>query len=256
MREALEQRLPAVILLRGPASVGKWTLGEYLAQHHRVRPDDFRRLPRLTAEASRGLVDFARVAPMGRLKLVLARLDGASEQSLNALLKLLEEPPPTIVFILTTVRPTLDTISSRSSVYGMGLLEPAELCRILETQGMSAAAAARASELGRGQVAAALTAERQDASRAKVLSVLKAVKDKDRALLESAAVAWDDDCHALLNRWVIEAITGRWQAFTDAETYGLTADGKLPRRILLALGSNARPRFVIRSAFDNLVSRR
>jgi hypothetical protein len=225
--------------------------------HHGVLPADTRKLEKLSVDEARDLVRFAGIAPFGKTKLVVARLDGASEAALNALLKLLEEPPPTIKFILLSVWPPLDTITSRCHVYRLGLLRRDELFDVLvHRMGMAPAAADTAAGLGRGQVQAALTADQQDVGRAACLSVLKAIHDRDSDLLEQAASRWDENAQALLLRWCVEAITGRWQAFTEAETFGLTKDPNVPRRVLLALRLNARPKLAVRAALEPLLSQR
>src|ERR1044072_1522162 len=160
---ALRRELPPVTLLIGPPSVGKWTLTHHLADHHQVGMVDRAIYPDgLNADAARSLISFSGRPPCGPSKLVPARLDHSSDAALNALLKTLEEPPPTARFLLThsctlTGRSSVPpTVVSRAHRYFLGLLSNEEVRDVLIGTGMSATAATKAAALGRGQVAAAL----------------------------------------------------------------------------------------------------
>ena len=261
--EQLRDGLPPVTLLRGPQSVGKWSLGLYLHEVLKLSSNDLRAVPRLSVEDARELQRFASTGPWGRHKLALVRLDGASEAALNALLKTLEEPPPTISFILVASEPTLPTVASRSVVVNMGLLSETEVERILiDKLGLSEEQARRAARCSQGQVKTALAAIQEDASRALVLSVLKAVADGDEALLKAVIttgagrVRWDETASALLDRWVVEALTGQWRIFQESESFGLPHDRALLRRMLIRLQKTARPRLALYAALQPLVSAR
>lgn len=258
VRRALEESLPQVTLLRGPTSVGKWTLAKYLAQYHSVTPVDQRFIEELTADGSRGLKQFASTAPFGKGgKFVAARLDGASEAALNALLKLLEEPPRTISFVLTTSGRTLDTIASRAHVHPVGLLSRDEVSAVLTARlGMSPEAASELLPYSRGQVAPLLNRGSVEQPRAFVLTVLRALADKDPELLEAAAQQWDQAAHQLLLVWCMEAVTQRWSVFTEAETFGLLSEPLYPLRIMQALRLDARPKLAVRALLEPLLARR
>lgn len=256
-RLQLERELPPVSLFRGPPSVGKWTTAQYLSQFHGVLKADVREVELLNADAARDIKQFCSTAPFGERKLIVARLDQALAGSLNSLLKLLEEPPRTVSFILTSVKPTLDTIASRSHVFRFGLLPRDDLFDILVHRvGMAPNVADRAADLGRGQVQRAIMSDQQDASKASVMAVLKSIKDCDKDLLSAASQKWDESAHALLVQWCIEAITGRWQVFTESESFGLHKDKQLTRRILISLRSGARPRLAMRTGVLPLLSER
>lgn len=254
-RVALEAELPPVVLLQGPASVGKRTLAEYLAKFHGAVALDVTRLERVTADAARELRAFAGTAPVGRVKVAVVRLDGATESALNALLKLFEEPPRTFHAVLTAeVRP-LSTIVSRAHLHRVGLLTDEEVFQVLHGRlGMEEGRARKAAARARGQVRAGLDPEDLDQPRALVMSALKAVADGDRDLLERALAGWDEACHSLLQAWVVEAVTGRWRAFSEAESFGL-ARGPAPMAILRGLRVQARARVTARQALIPLVDR-
>lgn len=254
VREALEAALPPVVLLRGPASVGKRSLAVHLLRHHGVAKVDTRIVGRLSAETARDIRDWASRAPAGTRKVAVIRLDGASDASLNILLKTLEEPAPTMGFILTATGPTLDTITSRASTYPMGYLSPAELTTILVARlGMDAKLSGRAVLLGRGSVRPALASVQPEPERAWVLGVLKAITDRDAELLDQALSSWDTAAHDLLKAWAIEATTGRWRAFTGTEAPALVGTD-IPMRLLRGLGLAGRPRLAARAVLSGFVT--
>lgn len=89
--------------------------------------------------------------------------------------------------------------------------------------------------------------EKIDFSRAAAISVLKAVATKDRDLLEKVAAGFDAAAVRLLQEWVHEAITGKWLIFSEGESYGLTRDLNFPRRMLLWVFADVRPRLLIKT---------
>ena len=263
--EQLRAELPPVTLLRGPESVGKWTLGLYLHEVLGLATSDLRTVPRLSVDDARELQRFASTSPWGKRKLALVRLDGATEAALNALLKTLEEPPPTIAFILCASEPTLPTVASRSVVVNMGLLSETEVEHILTDKlGLNQEQAHRAARCSRGQVKTALASIQEDGSRALVLSVLKALADGDEARLKAVImtgsgagrIRWDESASALLDRWVVEALTGQWRIFQESESFGLPHDRALLRRMLIRLQKTARPRLAMYAALQPLVTAR
>src|SRR5204863_3551085 len=91
---------------------------------------------------------------------VLERADTMDDPAANTLLKTLEEPPPYVVLILLTDRPTqvLPTITSRCQAVRFDALPPGRLAERLEARGVAPAparACARLS-LGDGERALAL----------------------------------------------------------------------------------------------------
>lgn len=261
-RESLESRLPVVTLLRGPASVGKWTLATYLIQFHGFYGVDIRVVEKLDMAAARDIVSFASRAPFGLSKVSLIQLDGATDQVLTTLLKLLEEPPRYIKFILVASRPVLDTVVSRCSVVNLGLLSVAEVFEVLNGRlQMRADLASRAAELSRGQIEPAMRASEMDRSKATVLSVLKAIYDQDEESLVRAingrdaedAPRWSVAEHELLQVWAVEATTGRWRVFKPQESFELHAT-TVPRHLLWSLSLiDARPVLALRVALATFV---
>jgi len=225
VRQQLERELPPVALLRGPRSVGKWTLAMHLVEHHRIaRVDRFLHDGPLGVLTVRAIIDFVGIAPFGKRKISVLTLDGASEPAFNALLKVLEEPPVTARFVLTAAGPLPATVLSRAQIYQLGLLADAELRQILIAQGVPAGTAVRAGALGRGQVDVALYAARgqTDRYRTTVLTLLRALATHDHELFDRVFTSdWEEPCRELLWRWVTEAVSGQWSLFGPADGCGL-----------------------------------
>lgn len=266
VREALEKSLPLVTLLRGPSSVGKMTLAKHLAAFYEVSATDLLVVERLSAEAARGVKQFAATSPLGGcFKMVVLRLDGASSQALNALLKVLEEPPTSVRFILVASEPTLDTIVSRAHAFNLGLLTREQVSSVLTAcLGEEIQYARSAAAYSGGQVARARQFAHVETAKAAVVSLLKAFADHDPDLFDAVAKKWSPydsetrkfstEAHGLLQQWCLEALTGQWSVFSDAETFNLSRT-PLPRQILVGLGKSglARPELAVRSALSALV---
>lgn len=270
-RRALEKELPDVALLLGPRSVGKMTLALYLANFYRVLPVDLKVIDPLNAERARELPKFTSTAAFGKFKLAVISLDkppsftdNAYEVSLNALLKVLEEPPPSVKFILTCSSKTLNTVISRSHVYRVGLLTNSELEKILTDKlGMSSSVAKASAALARGQVDVALGVEASEPMKNHVRSVLKAINEKDRQLFDQVSKNWAgvkerqtaEAVREYLLCWAREALTGQWVLFSDDETYGLAKDSSIPKRLISELYKlpGARANLSVRIAVEPLL---
>ncbi len=221
VRRELEQRLPPVALLMGPESIGKRTLTDYLLEYHKIKSGDSRRDYCLTTMGVRDYRNFCETAPRGQYKVVILRLDGAHAIALNALLKVLEEPPPTARFLLISSGPTLPTIMSRSEIYRMALLSDVEVSQVLVQQGIPDGVALRVASFGRGQVKHALESRVNETAKATVISILKSISEKDKDLFDRTMRDCDDAAIRLLVCWIREALTGRWLVFSQQESYNL-----------------------------------
>jgi hypothetical protein len=242
--------LPPVTLLRGPRSVGKRTLAEALVKHHGGLSLETRTILTLSMDEAREVKSLCERAPMGPLRGFIIRLDGASEHVLNAMLKVLEEPPDSARFLLLAEGPVLPTIASRSVTYRMGLLSDAEMGAVLAQQGMVGTPLASAVMTGRGQVDKATGLYDIEAARSRVLAVIKAIGVKDRALLEKALPDWGPDTHQLLVTWCVEAVTGRWRVFSARDASGVVG---APMELLTRLRFNARPKLMVRVAAGQMI---
>jgi hypothetical protein len=232
-RLAADREQP-VVLLAGPSSVGKFTIARRTAHDRKIRPVDLFCIERLTATAARDVGDLARTAPVGDARAFILRLDGASDQALNILLKVLEEPVPGVWFFLVASGPVLPTVVSRcGAVYRFGVLSDEQVCAVLVNNGMDPAEAAKQAPLGGGQVRPAMEPPGQRALGV-VASALRAVVAGDAAMLCTALANWDGEAHELLTRVTAEAATGRWLVLSADQVPGLTP--ALARKILGASG--------------------
>jgi hypothetical protein len=258
-RAYLERGLPTATLLVGPASVGKWTLANHLADHHQVRSIDRWQVPHgLTIDTVRLVTAYAARAPLGAFKLIQVRLDSSSSQALNALLKTLEEPPPRVKFLLTSSGSTMPTVASRCTVFELGMLGAGELEQIYRTQGYPASKAKRAADFARGQVQRGYGFEVSSPQRDQVAVVIKALSTGDRGLFGSVFKHWDQRSTELLSTFFTECLTTRWSAFTEADACGLHHDRTRLWAMVSALSKlpAARPRLGVRAALEPFLTHR
>lgn len=239
----IEAEMPRVALFLGPTSVGKWTVAEYLRGAWRVAEGDTLRIENLTADAARSVVDFALYSPVGSRRLVVIRLDGASAGALNILLKTLEDAAETTDFILVADEPPIATIVTRSAVYRFGFLADGEVQEVLQQRNFREDDAQRYARMSGGQVSRALAVVNGVDVLHTVRLAIRAFREMDPGVLETAAREWTENHSAMLAQWCRENLSGRPRIFSDEEF--------LPRSIVLkvltALNVNARPRLVVRS---------
>jgi len=158
----------------------------------------------------------------------------ASQEAANALLKLLEEPPPDVTLILTAADPDelLPTIRSRLLPVALRPLADTEVAAFLtEVVGTPAQDAARIATLAQGAIGRALGFLPQDGAE----GPLEAVRQRARALLEAAVAPGPVPRYAAAHATapagarggfteVLEALAG-W--LRDLASYAAGADGHL-----------------------------
>ena len=164
LKEALQRSLAGgetghAYLFSGPSGSGKRTLALLFAQALNCRgtdppcaqclscrksesgnhPDLFRLVPQgasLKIEQMRDIKESLYYLPMeGQYKIcILEDADLLTAPAANSLLKILEEPPARLVFILLTARPwaLLPTVLSRCTHFTLKPLQPQELAALLE----------------------------------------------------------------------------------------------------------------------------
>lgn len=218
LRDQLELDLPPVTLLLGPYRSGKKTYAQHLIYTHTDGPVDRLWVPLLTMEAAEEVQHFAYVAPVGKLRVAGVVLVRASSGALNRMLKLLEEPPETVRFILVSEGSALGTIRSRAQVVTFGT------------------------------TAEGLSAEELKAKTA-ALTAIKAALSADSSLLRTALRVWGAEDSHMLARWAEEKLSGRWGAYSPADT---SADRGFAQRLLAGLAANraARPKLAARTALE------
>ena len=167
LKEALQRSLAGgetghAYLFSGPSGSGKGTLALLFAQALNCRnvdppcgqclpcrksesgnhPDLFRLVPQgasLKIEQIRDIKENLYYLPVeGQHKIcIMEDADLLTAPAANSLLKILEEPPPSLVFILLTARPwaILPTILSRCTHFTLKPLQPQEMAALLQREG-------------------------------------------------------------------------------------------------------------------------
>jgi DNA polymerase-3 subunit delta' len=214
-RAAVRGTLPPSLIFAGPDGVGKRRTARALAQllncpAPRVEPPDAcgdcascRRIERgvhadvlilepgdtgtIKIDPVREAIERAAYRPFeGRKRVVIIdQADALNPDAQNALLKTLEEPPPSSVFVLVTSRPDslLVTVRSRCQRLRFGRLSAGEVAAVLvERHRFTPADAHAAAAVADGSVQAALDAETEEAV---------AAREAAAELLEGAARSTD-----------------------------------------------------------------
>lgn len=240
------------LLFYGIPSVGKWTTAEALRELWNVSDSDVLRIYKLNVADAKEAVRFASMAPVsGDTRLIIIRL--ARGQHQNILLKALEESPETTRFILIpwSMEDVLPAVVSRCLPVLFSPLSVEDLAGVLESRGIKPAQAHVWAERGEGQVKRALAFREVNEARTPVSAVLRAFREKDPLALDTVAGDWTEVHTDLLVTWCNEAVTKRWQVFTEEDAEGLSPG--LPMKILVALHTDVRPKFVIRSTLYDLL---
>lgn len=252
-----EDGMPQVVSFMGPKSVGKRTLAIYLKQYYCFSSIDFMEVNApFTAEKASQLRRFALTAPFDGSKLAVVHLDGATDSALNDALKLLEEPPEYMYFILISSEPVLPTVLSRAQIYRFGTLNEDDLCTILTRfEGLSETAAKKVSYAG--QVSEAKEIYQNINARNAALAVLKSVETQDVLLFKRAFKAVDDSAARMLESGLFEACTGDWRLFSPEELPVLAKKPEVAQKLLEVLGStgSARRSLSARVVLEQVVRR-
>jgi DNA polymerase-3 subunit delta' len=240
-------RLPGALLLHGPRGIGKATLAFDIARTVFARTGDesaahiaaqvaaggypnlrvLRRAPRDTGkgyytairvEDVRDLIGEARLTRgrAGFRVVIVDSIDDCNPSSANALLKILEEPPPETLFILVSHRPggLLPTIRSRTQQVALRPLRDGDVRSVLgEGPGVDAAVEFAAGRPRRGFEALALG---ENAGLIALRGWLRAPAGGPASIHLSAAdqLASDKDGAAyafareMLSEWIAEEATG------------------------------------------------
>jgi hypothetical protein len=261
--EHLRSDTPQVSLLLGPSSVGKTTVAEEVFESLGVSGAMLRRFEALRIADARSITSFTSrrsSLPKG----AIVQLDGATDEATNAMLKVLEEPPSATYFMLCASTPPPLTIVSRSQVFRLGYLTDAEVARVLMSTKpvLSLERAEKAARSAGGQVSRAREMARLEESKGPVLSVLHAVAFGDEELFSNAIGGkreieingskrredtFGPTQWRLLRTWAREALSGRWRAFSPAESYGLQKSPEVASRVL-RMGDVSRPKVGVRCA--------
>lgn len=251
---------PPVTLLIGPEGVGKDVVAQVVAGAHGYPEWDtlHDKGPLALAGVQAAQAFSQTMAATKRGKLVILGLDSAPAAAQNALLKLLEEPPPGIKFILTASQPPLPTIVSRAMTLRCGLLTSEQVYQVLAAKRIDPAKAQAAAEMAAGRVSVALRLlSVASLVKTSVIDSLKAVAAGRpmAATLPVRTSAWGQENHDLLVAWASEAVTGRWQVFSPSDVPGLDQEqASYALRMLTELDA-ARPRILDKAVLENLAAR-
>ncbi len=253
----LERDLPPVTLLIGPHSVGKWTMARHLVTHHHIHPADALFVESgLTIDGVRTVIALAHRAPVGAYKVVVSRLDTAvSINALSGLLKVLEEPPATCRFILTSPPEPLSTIRSRATVFRLGALTPDELRTVLIGQGVAHTLAGKVATRGGGVKEAMLKAT-ADKHRPLVLALVRSLASRDAVGFDKTVKDMTADARFLLTILLEEALLDAPAMFSTDDFCGLHTDrAKVAAmlRVLLTTGGLT-ARLGVRAALEPYLS--
>ena len=129
---------------------------------------------------------------------LLYHVERMNEESANALLKVMEEPPEGVLFLLTadSLAGVLPTIRSRCFSFAVAPVSPENCARYCTAQGVGAKDAALYSALFDGHIGTVLAAARDEARREQVdraLALAKAAAAKDSYAAAVLLAAYEKD---------------------------------------------------------------
>lgn len=143
--DGLDANVPHALLLTGPRGIGLGTLARHIAERHGnvlaiVTPvSKTTAVPSIGVERIRELYVETRSKLDGANFVMIDDADTMNHAAQNALLKLLEEPNPSIRFILTSHAPDklLPTIRSRVQLFAVPRISKVDSGRILAASGVT-----------------------------------------------------------------------------------------------------------------------
>lgn len=131
---------PHLFMFTGPSGCGKTTLARIISNKLGCADFDFKEInisDNRGIDTARDIIQTAYLKPMaGKTKVyMLEECHKATVEFQNAMLKIFEEPPSFVYFILTTTEPKklIDTIHSRASTFSVNPLNPKRIKRIIDT---------------------------------------------------------------------------------------------------------------------------
>lgn len=141
--ELLRKRTPQSLLLTGITGVGLSSVGYEIAKagiiRHEVKPDATKATPIITVEMIRELYDNSRSKSTDKQFIIIHDADAMSAGAQAAFLKLLEEPAPSVHFILTSSRRSglLPTIQSRVRHHAVQPITTEQSMQLIESHGFA-----------------------------------------------------------------------------------------------------------------------
>lgn len=287
--------LPAVVLIEGAAGIGKSMVAREVADRVAKPAEQIivgqtvctrqlndqnhthsKECQSSTSSVARYIVKRCQIQARGGRAIVFDAGE-ASADSLNILLKLLEEPPVRTHFILYASKPVLPTVASRAVRFQAQPLEDQEVVQLLVDSGVPVERAVRASRWAVGRPGRAFEVEESLKYSGAVLQLLRAATENDRLLLSNVSRALrpqnDDEWREarskhgetrraeLTTQLLVTALgevrTSQYRLFTERELDGLkTFGGRVVDRALRVLGSKGRSELKVRAAIEGLMHAR
>ena len=163
---------------------------------------------------------------------LLYHVEKMNEESANALLKVMEEPPEGVLFLLTadSLAGVLPTIRSRCVSFAVAPVSPADCTRYCAAQGVDKKTAALYSELFDGHIGTVLAVARDEARAAQVekaLELARAAAARDSYTAAVLLAAYEKDkaaAAALLTDFRAVAAAGLGTKTDSPETIGASGD--------------------------------
>jgi DNA polymerase-3 subunit delta' len=185
---------------------------------------------------------------------LLYHVEKMNEESANALLKVMEEPPEGVLFLLTadSLAGVLPTIRSRCVSFAVAPVSPEQCARYCAAQGVDKKMAALYSELFDGHIGTVLAAAQDEARTAQVekaLQLAKAAADRDSYAAACLLAAYEKDkagAAALLTDFRAVAAAGLRQS-PHAPVQGIAAQRalRLAEAAIQRLGAQVNPKIVL-----------
>ena len=181
---------------------------------------------------------------------LLYHVERMNEESANALLKVMEEPPEGVLFLLTadSLASVLPTIRSRCVSFAVAPVSPADCTRYCAAQGVDKKTAALYSELFDGHIGTVLAVARDEARAAQVekaLELARAAAARDSYTAAVLLAAYEKDkaaASALLTDFRAVAAAGlRSSPRAPVAGHTGTAGGASGRRRIAAAGRTGEP---------------
>ena len=185
---------------------------------------------------------------------LLYHVEKMNEESANALLKVMEEPPEGVLFLLTadSLAGVLPTIRSRCVSFAVAPVPPGQCARYCAAQGVDKKTAALYSELFDGHIGTVLAAAQDEARAAQVekaLQLARAAADRDSYAAACLLAAYEKDkagAAALLEDFRAVAAAGLRQS-PHAPVQGDAARRalRLADAAIQRLGAQVNPKIVL-----------
>lgn len=232
-RQLLETPAGQPVLLTGPSGIGKAAVAHAVA-HHFADPIDVAVYRPVRMADARALAAWANTTPMGtRGKAAALDLDGSVPAVAQALLKLLEEPPPATWLVLSSSGAVPATVASRVRQLQLRPLSDADTFAVLGQAGVLGEDAQRLTNLAGGRPGFALQYREALGGRARVLTLAAAIERRDWPLVTKVLRGnWDRAAVGALQLWLADVLNNTTRAYAPGERYGL--DVLVPRANLVA----------------------